>query len=238
MSANGPVYVLSGATSDIGRAIVLRLVRSGRRVAALGRTRSALENLRKQAPELIQTCCVDLMDDAAVTECSSRIIDSGQSMAALIHCAGVHYAGAIATASVAEMDHMYRANVHAPYLLSQLLIPSLARARGHVVFVNSTAGLRARPNLAGFSSSQHSLRVLADALREEVNKQGIRVTSIYLGRTATRRIARVFKAEHKAFDPGLLLQPDDVAETVFYALTLPATAEVVDLTTRPAVKFN
>src|ERR1035438_9001403 len=95
----------------------------------------------------------------------------------------------------------------------------------HVIFVNSTAGLRARPNLAGYSASQHSLRVLADALRDEVNMQGIRVTSIYLGRTATKRIAKLFNAERKVFNPALLLQPDDVAESVLYALSLPATAE-------------
>jgi NADP-dependent 3-hydroxy acid dehydrogenase YdfG len=90
--------------------------------------------------------------------------------------------------------------------------------------------------LAGYSASQHSLRVLADALRDEVNMQGIRVTSIYLGRTATKRIAKLFNAERKVFNPALLLQPDDVAESVLYALSLPATAEVVDLTIRPAIK--
>jgi NADP-dependent 3-hydroxy acid dehydrogenase YdfG len=179
---------------------------------------------------------VDLTDDAAVTKFAGDIVGSAQPMAALIHCAGVHYVGAIETAAVTEMDLMYRANVHAPYVLSQLLIPALARAKGHVIFVNSTAGLRARPNLAGYSASQHSLRVLADALRDEVNMQGIRVTSIYLGRTATKRIAKLFNAERKVFNPALLLQPDDVAESVLYALSLPATAEVVDLTIRPAIK--
>jgi NADP-dependent 3-hydroxy acid dehydrogenase YdfG len=134
------------------------------------------------------------------------------------------------------MDLMYRANLHAPYLLSQLLIPSLAGARGHVIFINSTSGLRVPVKLAGFSSSQHSLRVLADSLRDEVNAKGVRVTSIYLGRTATRRIAKVFSAESRAFDPALLLQPDDVAESVLYALAMPRTAEVVDLTIRPAIK--
>jgi NADP-dependent 3-hydroxy acid dehydrogenase YdfG len=235
-SDNPPVYVLSGATSDIGRAIALRLARSGRIVAALGRDEAALASIQREAPDRIQTRCVNLVDDAAVTELTTALNEAGHPIAGLIHCAGVYYRGLIATAAPAEMDLMYRANVRAPYLLTQLLMPALARAKGNVIFINSTAGLRASLNLAGYSGSQHSLRVLADALREEVNAQGIRVTTLYLGRTATRRIAKVFKSEGRSFNPALLLQPDDVAETVLYALSLPPTAEVVDLTIRPAIK--
>jgi NADP-dependent 3-hydroxy acid dehydrogenase YdfG len=231
-----PLHVLSGGTSDIGRAIALRLARSGRSVVALGRDAAGLASLQREAPERIQIKSLDLLDDTAVTQFAASLTASTAGVAGLVHCAGAYSGGPIKSAALAELDLMYRSNVRAPYLLTQLLIPALARAKGHVVFINSTAGLRPKPNLAGYSGSQHSLRVLADALRDEVNALGVRVTSLYLGRTATQRIARVFKSEGRDFDPALLLQPADVAQTVLYALDLPPTAEAMDITIRPAIK--
>ncbi len=234
MTAARPWYVLSGATSDIGRAIAVRLANAGHLVAAIGRDEAALTGLREQAPAHIRTFCLDLLDDAAVAELAAGV--SVQPTAALIHCAGVHAIGSIETAPVEDLDAMYRTNVRAAWLLTQRLIASLAAASGHVVFVNSSAALRAPRYLAGYAISRHGLKVLADLLREEVNERGIRVSSIYLGRTATRGIAKVFAAEKRAFDASLLLQPADIAETVMYLLSLPKTAEVVDLTIRPAQK--
>src|ERR1700680_214466 len=86
------------------------------------------------------------------------------------------------------------ARAGAAYVLTQALLPALMRAR-HVLFLNSSAWLRHRPKLSGYSGSQHALRVMADALRAEANEHGAGVTSLYLGRTLARRIARLFAEE-------------------------------------------
>jgi NADP-dependent 3-hydroxy acid dehydrogenase YdfG len=131
---------------------------------------------------------------------------------------------------------MYRVTVHAAYLLTQRLLPALRRAHGHVLFISSTAALAARAGLSGYAVSRMGLKALADSLRDELHQHGIRVTSIYLGRTATRLIAKIFQAENRPYKPEQLLQPADVAETVLFVLSLPATAEVVDIRLVAAIK--
>ena len=75
----------------------------------------------------------------------------------------------------------------APYRaeLTRLLLPRLRAERGAVVFVNSGAGLRANPGWASYAASKFALRALADALREEEAPHGVRVCTVYPGRTAT-----------------------------------------------------
>ena len=83
---------------------------------------------------------------------------------------------------------------------------------------------------------QQLLNTLADSLREEVNEQGVRVLSVYPGRTATPRQAGIFEAEGREYTPERLLQPEDLAGMVAGCLALPRTAEVTDLFIRPAHK--
>jgi NADP-dependent 3-hydroxy acid dehydrogenase YdfG len=87
-----------------------------------------------------------------------------------------------------------------------------------------------------YASTQHALRAIADALRAEVNSDGVRVLTVYLGRTATARQARIFQLEGRRYSPDLLMQPDDVAQMVMAALLLPRTAEVTEIRMRPLIK--
>jgi NADP-dependent 3-hydroxy acid dehydrogenase YdfG len=59
---------------------------------------------------------------------------------------------------------------------------------------------------------------------------------VYLGRTATPRQERIFASEGRAYEPGRLMQPEDIAAMVAAALRLPRRAEVVSLTMRPSEK--
>lgn len=104
--------------------------------------------------------------------------------------------------------------------------------RGQIVFVNSSAGLAAPENLSQYASTKHALKAIADSLRKEVNQDGIRVLSVYLGRTATLLQERVHEMEHKTYRPENLMQADDVAIVIINALSLPLTAEVTDIQMR------
>lgn len=231
-----PLYVVTGASSDIGQAIVRKLALSGRATLALGRDHASLSALQNEFPQRIQARCLDLTDDASVTALARDTNSDAREVAGVIHCAGVYLPGPLATADVADMDLMYRVIVHAAYLLTQQLLPGLERAKGHVLFINSTAALAPRANLSGYAVSRSGLRALADSMRDELHERGVRVTSIYLGRTATRLISRIFRAEGRPFKPEQLLQPSDVADTVLFVLGLPATAEVVDIRLVAAIK--
>ena len=89
---------------------------------------------------------------------------------------------------------------------------------------------------AQYDSTKHALKALADSLRGEINRHGVRVLSVYLGRTASEMQERIHRMEGKPYRPELLLQPNDVASIVVNVLSLPRTAEVTDISIRPMIK--
>ena len=117
-----------------------------------------------------------------------------------------------------------------------VFLPTLKSQRGQILFVNSSSGLVAKANAGQYAASKHALKAFADSLRAEVNPEGVRVTSLFLGRTASRMQAAVHAAERKQYHPDLLMQPEDVAVMAIQALTLPRTAEVTEIHMRPMQK--
>jgi PAS domain S-box-containing protein len=158
------------------------------------------------------------------------------SIDALIHCAGVLSTGEIADADVKDLDWQYRVNVRAPYVLTQALLPLLKSSHGQVIFINSSAGLIARASVGQYAATKHALKAIADSLREETNSDGVRVLSLFLGRTASPMQARLHEVEGREYRPEDLMQPDDVASIVIHALSMPRTAEVTDINIRPLKK--
>ena len=85
--------------------------------------------------------------------------------------------------------------------------------------------------------SKHALKALADSVRCEANEHGVRVTSVYGGRTATPMQATMYRERGESYDPEVLLQPDDLARVVASLLSLPPGAEVPDVTVRSASHY-
>jgi len=170
----------------------------------------------------------------------ARLVDDVRSkfgrLDILVHSAGAIDHGPLEKAPIETMDVLYASNVRGPYLLTQHALPLLKMPRGQIVFINSSTGLAARPNAGQYSATQHAFKALADAFRNEVNADQVRVLSVYPGRTATPRIEALFAKEGQTYRPELLLQPQDVASIVTHALSLPWTAEVMDISIRPMQK--
>ncbi|MFO7544411.1 MAG: SDR family NAD(P)-dependent oxidoreductase [Trueperaceae bacterium] len=196
-----------------------------------------LSHRNEGSPPPVLPYRVDLTNDDAVGRLVRRLLRveeyEGTPPAVLIHSAGTIRLGAIADASVADLDVQYRVNVRAPFVLTQALLPALERARGHVVFVNSGAGLHANAEWGTYAASKFALKALADALRQEVAERGVRVTTVYPGRTATPMQEQVVAHEERAYQPERFVRPVDVAAQVAAVLAVPAPSVVSDLQIRP-----
>jgi NADP-dependent 3-hydroxy acid dehydrogenase YdfG len=235
----GHIAVVTGAGSGVGQAIALALAAQGVMLCLVGRTPATLEATARGVPhtQIAPRCYpTDLTHDAAVQTLAAQLHREWDAIDILVHSAGVYAMGPLETTPVTDLDHQYRTNVRAPYLLTQALLPLLHRRQGQVVFINSSVGLTARGQVGSYAASKHALRALADSFREEVNVEGLRVLSVYLGRTASPMQAMVHAIEGKAYHPEYLLQPSDVAAVVLNALCLPRTAEVTDIHIRPMHK--
>ena len=226
-------YVITGASSGIGAAIANALSEEGRTLILNGRDRAALDAVAKDVEQLgaqVEVRPADLNDDAQLNAFAADLPDR---LEGLIHSAGVALLGNQADLPVADLDLQYRVNVRAPFLLTQALLPNLRAARGLVVFVNSGAGQNAKAGWGGYAASKFALRALADSLRDEESDAGVRVTSIYPGRTATPMQREVRVQEGGEFEPQNYLRPEDVARMVAQVVRLPAGATVPDLSVRP-----
>jgi NADP-dependent 3-hydroxy acid dehydrogenase YdfG len=233
---SGQVAIVTGAGGGIGRAIAEGLGAAGALLCLVGRTPATLEATATRVGTNATCYPTDLTDDGELQALVERVQRDRDRVDVVVHGAGVHAMGAVAEAPVSELDWQYRTNVRAPYLLTQALLPALRQTQGQVVFVNSSAGLTARGRVGPYASTKHALRALADSLRDEVNGEGIRVLSVYLGRTASPMQADIHAAEGREYRPDDLLQPADVAAVVVTALSLPSTAEMTDVSIRPMRK--
>ena len=235
----GRVAVVTGASRGIGEAIARALAGAGARLCLVGRDEDALRQVAQAAasgPAPHRWDRADLADDADVERLAAKLQRELPAVDVLVHAAGLLHRAPIGEADPAQFDAQYRTNVRAPFVLTQRLLPQLKAARGQVVFVNSSAGLSARAGVGPYAATKHALKAVADALREEVNADGIRVLSLFVGRTATRMQAKLHALEGKPYDPGSLIQPADVAALALHALQLPRSVEVTDISLRPMRK--
>jgi len=235
----GTNALVTGASSGIGRAVALELGKCGVSVVLVARRPEALQEVAddlQRAGSRAWPQALDLCSDAQLDGLGTSLASLGVAIDILVHGAAAHGLGTIAETPVSQLDTLYRLNVRAPYVLTRSLLPQLRARRGQVVFVNSSVGLAARGRLGPYAATKHALRALADALRDEVNGQGVRVISVYLGRTATPGQEAIHAQEGKAYAPDRLLQPQDVARAIVAALQMPRTAEVTDIHVRPFQK--
>jgi short-subunit dehydrogenase len=234
------ICVVTGASSGIGEALTLALARAGGRVWAIGRSRERLDALVDEVVDgtgEVVPVVADLEQDEDLASAGDEILSGSDHVDVLVHSAGAITLGGFNSVSAADFDRQYRVNLRAPVVLTQALLPALKRAEGQVVFINSSAGLRASANNVLYAATKHGLKAVADGLREEVNPDRVRVISVYTGRTATPMQASVHEHEGREYFPEMLLRPDDVVEVVLAALSVPPSGEVTDVNVRPIAKL-
>jgi short-subunit dehydrogenase len=222
-----PRHLLTGAGSGIGAALAELLHARGDSLVLVARSRERAEELGALW-DGAQTLVADLTDPEEIA--GLQLPDSLDSV--------VHAAGAVALGPVAELTEpqwreQIEVNLLAPAALTRLALPALRSSRGTVVFVNSGAGLHANPQWSAYAASKHGLRALADSLRAEERDNGVRVTSVYPGRTATAMQERVHEQEGKAYDPDAWIRPETVADAIRHVLDLTRDATMPDVTLSP-----
>jgi NAD(P)-dependent dehydrogenase (short-subunit alcohol dehydrogenase family) len=236
---SGAVVVVTGATSGIGRALALQLGARGASLCLVGRDERRLDDTARVASESsprVVVCALDLTAEGAIKRLSSAVGKELGGVDVLVHSAGVFEHGSARAASVEAFDRHWSINVRSVWALTQELLASLLERRGQVVFINSSVVARGQPFVGQYSATKHALKGVADCLREEVNSAGVRVLSVFPGRTATAGQERLMRAEGRDYRPERLLQPEDVASIVVHALAMPRTAEITEVYMRSMLK--
>jgi NAD(P)-dependent dehydrogenase (short-subunit alcohol dehydrogenase family) len=237
---DGQVALVTGASGGIGEGIARALGACGVRLGLVGRRPEALgtvaQAIGSDSPSVKSYVC-ELSDETQVQGLARRVQKDFGGVDILIHSAGVFGQERIDATSEAGFDRQYRVNLRAPHSLTRELARSLRARRGQVVFINSSITRGARAGLGQYAATKAGLKAVADCLREELNPEGVRVLSVYVGRTATPMQKAIFEQEAREYIPERLLQPSDVGAVVISCLSLPRTAEVTEIDVRPMMKI-
>ena len=226
-----PTHLITGAGSGIGAALARELHQRGDGLLLVARSNDRAADLERDFPTA-ETLVADLADSEGLERAlaSTRLPDRVDS---LVHAAGYVDLEPVADFDLGAWQQHLAVNLTAAALLVRAALPGLRAAGGTVVLVNSGAGLSAHPTWSAYAASKFGLRAFADALRDEEAEHGVRVTSVFPGRTATPMLARVHEQEGKEYDAADWSTPGTVAGTILHVLNLPADSVIPDVMLRP-----
>ena len=224
-------HLITGAGSGIGAALARILHERGDDLLLVARSDERAAELRQEFAGA-ETVVADLEDSAALERALAA--DSLPArLDSLVHAAGYVDLQPVADLDLGSWQRQLAVNLTAAALLARATLPALRAAGGTVVLVNSGAGLAAHPEWSAYAASKFGLRALADSLRGEEAGNGVRVTSVFPGRTATPMQEKVHEQEGKAYDAGDWSTPETVAASILHVLDLPADSVVPELVVRP-----
>ncbi|GAB7004067.1 SDR family oxidoreductase [Nocardioides sp. AN3] len=217
-------HLLTGAGSGIGRELARRLRDRGDELWLVVRDPAKVADDFGDAHVLV----ADLSDSASIGR-----LELPDRLDSVVHAAGVVELGSVVDLDEAAWGDQLAVNLVAPALLTRAALPALRAARGTVVLVNSGAGLRAQPGWAAYAASKFGLRALADALRAEERGNGVRVTSVFPGRTATPMQEKVHWQEGREYDESDWTRPETVVDAIVAVLDLPDDATMPEVQISP-----
>ncbi|WP_061006503.1 SDR family NAD(P)-dependent oxidoreductase [Mycolicibacterium mucogenicum] len=176
------VFLISGASRGLGRAIVEAALAAGHHVVAGVRSVSALDDLAAREPERLAVVPLDVTDDEQVRSAIDTAIQRWGRLDVLVNNAGYANMAAVEDVDVDDFRAQVETNFFGVVRLTQAVLPIMRRQRaGHIVQISSVGGRLARPGLAAYQSSKWAVTGYSGVLAQEVAPLGIKVTVLEPG---------------------------------------------------------
>ena len=220
--------LLTGASSGIGLATGLRLVKEGFEVFGIGRTFD--ESL--SYPENFHRFSCDITDTKALTK-TLQDIRTKMNMPApdvLIHSAGIGLYGLQETLDADGLQNLIRTNLEAPVLITTEFLGFMKqRKSGHIIFISSVNAKKSNTYGCAYGATKAGILSFANSLFDEVRKNNIKVTTLLPDMTLTN----LYQNADFTADETACLFPEDVADTISYLLSCGSHINVTELTIQP-----
>ena len=235
------IVLVTGATAGFGAAIARRFAQDGHRVVAVGRRSDRLEALRAElGADRVHTVQLDVRDSAAVAAALGSLPGDFAEVDVLVNNAGLALGLEPAhRASLADWDTMIATNVTGLVHVTHALLPGMvARDRGHVVNIGSTAARYPYPGGNVYGATKAFVRQFSLNLRADLAGTRVRVTDIEPGLVggsefSTVRFGGDADRAAKIYEGADPLVPEDVAEAVHWVATLPPRVNINALEMMP-----
>ena len=244
----GKLALITGASSGIGAACARRFAAEGAHLVLWARRGERLERLAAELAAkhkvTIQTATVDVRDRSAVTRSADALVATGAVPDILLNNAGLASGlSRVQDGDPADWDRMIDTNLKGVLNVSRAFLPHMiARGRGHVVNLGSTAGHMVYPMGNVYNATKFGVQALTEGMNLDVAGTPIRVSAVDPGYVDTEFSEVRFhgdrdkaKTVYEGFTP---LSADDVADVIFYVVNLPEHVNVLDVIVVPTAQRN
>ena len=204
MSAQGggpPVWLVTGCSSGIGRAVAEVALERGQRVVATARDAASVADLAAGAPGRALALPLDVTRAEQVASAVAEAERAFGRIDVLVNNAGYGYLAAIEEGEEAEVRALFETNFFGLVATTKAVLPGMrARGSGHVINVTSMTGLVGNPGAGYYAASKFAVEGLSEALRKELAPLGIRVTLIEPGAFRTDWSGRSLRQTQRTID--------------------------------------
>lgn len=238
---SGKVAVITGASSGIGAAVAASLAKEGCHVALGARRLEALEAVKRRLVMREGKAIIRRTDVTDRTQVEGLLQAANNELGPvdiLVSCAGVMYCTLMANAQTDEWERTVDINCKGLLNCLAPTVPGmLSRGSGHIVAISSDAGRKVFPGLGVYSASKFFVEATLQSLRLETAGTGMRVTAVQPGNTSTDLLDMSTDAEaikkYGGASGAQILDPEDIANSITYALRQPQHVAVNELLVEP-----
>jgi NADP-dependent 3-hydroxy acid dehydrogenase YdfG len=231
----GQSVLITGASSGIGAACVRALAEEGANFVLTARRKERLEALAAEVEKSGCRAAVvagDAREEATAAAAVEAAVKTFGRLDILVNNAGVGNYKKLVETSAAEYDEMVDSNVRSTFLFTRHAVPVMsARKSGTILMISSMAGVYGFGGEAVYCATKFAQVGFAQALDKELRELGIRVGAICPGGVKTEFAIGKGRTEAGVAASGML-EPEQVAEAVRLACTLPAGARIIELQMR------
>ncbi|AVQ33894.1 SDR family NAD(P)-dependent oxidoreductase [Staphylococcus muscae] len=221
------VAVITGASSGIGAAIARQLNDNGAKIVLLARNEDKMNTVAEDFTDAL-IIPTDVTDRASVEQAIEHTIAHFGQVDFLINSAGLMTSSAITKGDVSGWDAMIDVNVKGTLYAINAVMPHLqSQSSGHIINISSISGFEVTKVSTLYSATKAAVHAITQGLEKELARTGIRSTSISPGMVDTPL--------NDGYDFGdrKMLEAQNIADAVLYALTQPAHVNVNEITVRP-----
>ena len=171
--------VVTGASGDIGLAIVERLIANGFHVAACCCDRASRIRTAFSGPSQVTIYQLDLRDSDSIKSCASNIIRESEHIAGLVNSAGLAQGSIASMTRISDMRDVFEVNLFGPLQFTQFIVKKMTRQKsGTIVNITSTAGILADSGTLAYGGSKAALAHASRVMATEFGPLGIRVNAV------------------------------------------------------------
>ena len=237
---HGKTVLISGATSGIGRATAVRFAEAGYRLILTGRRSDRLASLSETLSEDHAIDCLtlnfDIRDQEATESAIEDLSKDWSAIDILINNAGKAKGFApIHEGNLEHWEEMIDTNLKGLLYLTRAVSPGMvARGRGMIINVCSTAGKEVYPNGNVYCATKFAVDALTHGMRLDLHTHGVRVGQVCPAHVEETEFAKVrFDGDEEraaqVYDDFQPLRSSDVAEAIYFIVNQPAHVNVLDI---------